>query len=334
MVRVGLAGIGFMGQQHFAIYDAMEGAEVVAVCDKAPERVAETATSIGGNIGDATELDLSNQARYTDFSEMIAAGGLDVVDICTPTHTHADLACAALGAGLNVVCEKPMARTVEDCDRMIEAAETAGKLLFIAQCIRFWPEYEVLAEMVASGALGAVKAAKFTRQSPPPTWASEGWLSDPELSGGALLDLHIHDVDFILSVFGKPGGVLARAVNGVDHIESTYLYDDLVCTAEGGWVMPGSFPFEMGYQVLGEKGILDFSLAKDPMLVFYPFEGEPYTPEFAPGTGYDRELPYFVECIESNTAPARVTPESARESVRLVMAEIASAASGGAVAVG
>ena len=332
MVRVGLAGIGFMGQQHFAIYEALEGAEVVAVCDKIPERVAESAASIGGNIGDAAELDLSAQERYTDFGEMIAAGGLDVVDICTPTYTHADLSCAALEAGLNVICEKPMAMNPDECDRMIAAAQSAGKLLFIAQCIRFWPEYEVLADMVSSGALGKVLAAKFTRQSPPATWASEGWLSDPELSGGALLDLHIHDVDFILSVFGPPKGVLSRAVNGVDLVESAYLYDDLVCTAEGGWVMPGSFPFEMGFQVLGEKGLLEFTLAKEPMLQFYPADGDPFTPDYEGGTGYDNELAYFVECIESGQAPERVTPESARDSVAMIMAEAESIKSGNVVA--
>ncbi len=159
MVRVGLVGVGFMGQQHFSIYNDMDGVELVAVCDKIPERVAETAASIGGNLGDAAELDLSAQARYTSLSEMLASEELDVVDICTPTHTHADLTVEAFGAGLNVVCEKPMARTVEQCDQMIAAAEAAGKLLFIAQCIRFWPEYEVLAKMVEAGDLGAVAAA-------------------------------------------------------------------------------------------------------------------------------------------------------------------------------
>jgi len=340
MVRIGLVGVGFMGQQHFGIHEAMENAEVVAVCDKDSARVAEKAASVGGNIGEATELDLSKQNRYTSLEEMLAEEQLDCVDVCTPTFLHAEMTITALEAGCNVICEKPMALTVSDCDRMIAAAEANSRLLFIAQCIRFWPEYEVLAKMVSNGELGRVISARFVRQSPTPTWASDNWLMNPALSGGAMLDLHVHDADFILSVFGQPNAVVTRAGNlitegaGVDQVFTAYLYDDFACAAEGGWVMPDSFPFEMGYQVLGEKGILDFSLAKDPMLVFYPFEGEPYTPEFAPGTGYDRELPYFVECIESNTAPARVTPESARESVRLVMAEVASAASGGAVAVG
>ncbi|MGD9495407.1 MAG: Gfo/Idh/MocA family protein [Armatimonadota bacterium] len=327
MVRVGLVGMGFMGQQHFAIYHAMAGAEVVAVCDKIPERVSTRAASIGGNIGEATELDLSAQTRHVCFEEMLEAGGFDVVDICTPTPLHAEMTVAALGTGYHVICEKPMARTLAQCDAMIKAAEDAGKLLFIAQCIRFWPEYEVLARMIADGSLGEVRWARFVRQSPTPRWASEGWLLDPQLSGGALLDLHIHDVDFILSVFGKPGAVLARGMNivsagaPVDHVETSYLYPDKVCTAQGGWVMPGTFPFEMGFQVLGTRGLLEFSLAKDPALRFYPFEGESMTPEYQAGTGYQNELAYFVECIEAGRAPERVTPQSARESVRIVEAE-------------
>lgn len=331
MVKIGLTGVGFMGQQHLGIYEAMGNADLVAVCDTIPERVAEKAASIGGNIGDATEVDLSAKARYTSMSEMIAGEELDLVDICTPTYTHAELTVEALESGAHVVCEKPMALTVAECDRMIDAAQANDRLLFIAQCIRFWPEYEVLAGMIGGDEMGAVKAAKFTRQSPPATWSSEGWLLDPELSGGALLDLHIHDVDFILSVFGRPNGVFARAVNGVDHIETAYLYDDIVCTAEGGWIMPGSFPFEMGYQVLGENGLLEFSLGKNPMLRFYPVDGEPYTPEFTPGTGYENELAYFVGCVEDDRAPERVTPESARDSVAMIMSERESIETGGVV---
>ena len=340
MVRVGLVGLGFMGQQHFAIYDALEGAEVVAVCDKIPERAAEKAASVGGNIGEASELDLSAQARYVCFDEMLDAGGFDVVDVCTPTPLHAEMTLAALHAGCHVICEKPMARTPAQCDTMIEAADKAGKLLFIAQCIRFWPEYEVLARMIADGDLGAVKWARFVRQSPTPTWASEGWLMDPELSGGALLDLHIHDVDFILSVFGTPNAVVSRGMNmvsegaPVDHVETSYLYDDMVCTAQGGWVMPDSFPFEMGFQVLGTKGLLVFSLARDPALQFFPFDGEPMTPEYETGTGYENELAYFVECIEAEQAPERVTPHSARESVRIAEAEVDSIASREMVIIG
>ena len=334
MIRIGIVGLGFMGQQHFAIYDSTDNVEVVAVCDQNPDKVAETAPSIGGNIGEATELDLSAQARYVCFDDMLAKEELDCADVCVPTHLHAELAVAALEAGCHVISEKPMARTLEECDQMIAAAEATGQMLFIAQCIRFWPEYQLLADMLNSGELGRLAAAKFTRQSPTPTWSEAGWLLDPGLSGGAMLDLHIHDVDFILSLWGKPPAVLSRASNllsegnKVDHVVTSYLYDDFVCVAEGGWAMPAAFPFEMGFQVLGEKGLLDFSLAKQPMLTFYPRDGEPYSPEVATGTGYERELGYFIQCMENDQPPERVTAQSARESVAVVMAEQQSAQTG------
>ncbi|MGI5817173.1 MAG: Gfo/Idh/MocA family protein [Armatimonadota bacterium] len=340
MVRVGLVGLGFMGQQHFQIYRGMQNVELVAVCDVIPERVGETAPSVGGNIGEAEEIDLSEQARYVCLSEMLESEQLDLVDICTPTHLHAEMTVQALEAGSHVVCEKPMARTVAQCDEMIAAAEKAGKMLFIAQCIRFWPEYEVLAQMVESGDLGEVRAARFIRQSPTPGWASEGWLMDAQLSGGALLDLHIHDVDFILSIFGKPNAVLARGSNivsegdPVDHVDTQYLYDDFVCTAQGGWVMPGSYPFDMGFQVLGTRGLLEFSVNNDPMLRWYPFDGEPSTPDYEAGTGYQNELAYFIECVEGGSAPERVPPHSARESVRIVRAEAESIAGHDTVIIG
>jgi predicted dehydrogenase len=335
MVRVGLVGLGFMGQQHFQIYRNMADVELVAVCDADSKRVGETAPSVGGNIGEAAAIDLSGLTRYVSFDEMLANEELDLVDICTPTHLHAEMTVAALESRRHVVCEKPMARTIEECDQMIGAAQRAGKSLFIAQCIRFWPEYEVLQRMVDGGDLGRITAARFVRQSPTPGWASDGWLMKSELSGGALLDLHIHDVDFILSVFGTPNAVQSRASNivssgnPVDHVDTSYIYvDGPVCTAQGGWVMPDSYPFEMGYQVLGTKGLLEFSIGKDPMLMWYPFDGEPSQPEYEPGTGYENELAYFVDCVANDRAPERVTPKSARESVRVIMAEAASIASG------
>jgi predicted dehydrogenase len=327
MIRIGLVGLGFMGQQHFSIYQNMEQVELVAVCDKDPERVRDSVPAIAGNIGDATELELDGIDRYTDFAQMIEDAQLDCVDICTPTPLHPDMTVDALQAGLHVICEKPMALSVSECDRMIAAAEASSRMLFIAQCIRFWPEYVVLADMLADGRLGRVVSARFTRHSPTPAWSSGSWLLDAELSGGAVLDLHIHDVDFILSLFGKPQGVLSRGGNlissgpAVDHVLTTYLYDGFACNAEGGWVFPADFPFERGFQVLGEKGFLELSPAKQPELQFYPFDGEPHTPEFTPGTGYERELEYFAQCMTSGQAPTRITPQAAREAVAMVMAE-------------
>lgn len=338
MIRLGIMGMGFMGQQHFTIHQQLENVKVVAVADKVAERVAEQAASVGGNIGEAQELDLSALGRYQGLNELLAYDGLDCVDICTPTFLHAEMTVQALEAGKHVICEKPMALTVEDCQRMIDAARANGRLLFVAQCIRFWPAYELLAQMIEDGELGRVVLAKFVRVSPAPGSSLASWFLDTSRSGGALLDLHIHDVDFIICTFGLPQAVWARAENlfsqgeKVDHVLTHYSYDDFLCSAEGGWAMPPAYPFEMGYQVLGEKGLLEFSMNKDPAVVFYPAEGEVQVPEVSPETGYERELWYFAQCMENNQPPERVTPESARESVRVVLAERESIRSGEQVA--
>ncbi len=327
MIRVGIVGLGFIGQQHFGAWQEVAGAEVVAVADKEADRVAETAVALAGNIGDETTLDLSGVERYTTLGELLAAGGIDVLDICLPTFLHADATCQALEAGYHVICEKPMALNIQECDQMIGAADSAGRLLFIAQCIRFWPEYDVLKAMVGSGELGRLRSLKFTRLSPRATWSESNWIVNPELSGGALLDLHIHDVDFIIWLLGMPPAVFsvcAALQSGgpkVEHVVTQYLYDDLVCIAEGGWDLPPDYPFEMAYEVSAENGCLKFSTSLDPTLTFYPTDGEPYTPEFEPTTGYVKEMAYFCQCIENNQQPDLVMPFSAREAVRVIMAE-------------
>jgi len=337
MVRVGILGMGFIGQQHFGTWKDVEGAEVVAVADKEIDRVAESATAIGGNIGDAAPIDLSGLKRFSALEAMLDAGGLDVVDICLPTFLHPPLVEQALEGGVHVICEKPMALDVEKCDEMLAAAEESGKMLFLAHCIRFWPEYEVLAKMVAGGELGRLVSLKLTRVSPSPFWSQGGWLNDPEKSGGALLDLHIHDADFVMSLLGMPPAVLSRAGNiraggpKVDHVITEYLYDGMAVVAEGGWAMPPQYPFEMAFEALGEKGCLSFSTSHDPMLTFYQTGGGSTVPERRAATGYLQELEYFAGCVRDNRQPQRVTAYDGREAVRLIMAEKNSIHSGGIV---
>ena len=327
MTKVGIIGMGFIGQQHFQTWAEVEGAQVIAVADKQVEKVAASADAVGGNVGEAEALDLSGVERYTDAEDMLSAGGFDVVDICLPTSVHCMMTKKVAEAGFHAICEKPMALSVDECDEMIAAMGKADKMLFMAHCIRFWPEYEVLAGMVKSGDLGRVVSMKLTRLSPSPFWSQDGWLNDASKSGGALLDLHVHDADFILSVMGMPPAVFSRgghmAPDGpkVDQVMTNYLYGDVPVFAEGGWAMPPDYPFEMAYEVLGDKGCLKFSTCDDPALMFYPVEGEPYSPECRATTGYLQELEYFTKCIAEGTQPQRVTAFDAREAVRLVLAE-------------
>ena len=332
MLRVGLVGVGFMGQNHFNMWQLVAGAQVVAVADKLPERVAVHTPALGGNVGEAKPLDFSQVGRYPSLEAMLGEADLDCVDVCTPTDLHAQMTVQALEAGRHVISEKPMALSVAQCDRMIAAAQASGRQLFVAQCIRFWPAYEVLAQWVAEGRLGKLVAARFTRLSGPPTWGAEGWLLDPARSGGATLDLHVHDSDFLLSVWGMPRQVSSTAANletpgdKVDHIVTSYTYPGgFVCVAEGGWVMPPASGFEMSYWVLGAAGMLQFSSSQGVSPVFHPYAGESQTIEVSDETGYSRELAYFAECMGSGRQPDRVPPESSRDAIRLVLAERQSA---------
>jgi len=323
MVRVGLAGLGFMGGTHAQCHAAIPNAKLAAVCDVEEDRRTRFAETYGAT-------------PYASLDEMLKAD-IDMVDLCLPTYLHKQAVEAAAKAKKHVLCEKPMALTPADCDAMIAAVKRAGVEFMVGHVIRFWPEYEVLADFVQSGKLGRLVSLKLTRLSPSPFWSEGGWLNDPGRSGGALLDLHIHDADFIMSALGMPPAVFSRAGHiaedgpKVDQVITHYLYDDAVVVAEGGWSMPPTYQFEMAYEALGENGCLKFSTSMEPMLTFMPMQGEPSTPTCRATTGYHQELEYFAQCIAENTSPERVTPFDAREAVRLVMAEKRSIETGQAV---
>jgi len=273
---------------------------------------------------------------FQDYEAMLADPDIHAVDICAPTLAHRDLAVAALRAGKHVICEKPLARTSAQARDMAAVASETGRIFMPAMCLRFLPEWVWVRAAIVDGRFGRVLSARFRRVAEPPGWGQGNFL-DGAKSGGALLDLHIHDADFIMSVLGMPPAVFSRAGHvcpdgpKVDHVITHYLYDDAVVVAEGGWGMPAAYPFEMAFEALGEKGCLRFSTSDDPTLSFIAMDGEPCTPHCVQTTGYYQELVYFTDCIANDKEPERVMPFEAREAVRLVMAEKASIASGCAV---
>lgn len=333
MTKIGIVGLGFMGKMHLRCYRGIEGVEVAAVCDVDAARLTGTGAG-GGNIEGAEEqLDLSGVGQYDNLATMLAETKLDAVSITLPTYLHGDATVAALEAGLDVLCEKPMALTTNDAQRMIAAANRTGRRLQIGHCIRFWPEYEKAKELLDSGRYGRVLAATFQRLSLTPGWAWDGWLMDPARSGAAAVDLHIHDSDFVQYALGMPRAVFSRASSGPsggpDHIVTQYIYDDdRVVTAEGGWAMSPSFGFEMSFNIVAEKATIVFDLTRDPAFRVCPVDGDPEVPEVAPGDGYSREIEHFIAAVRGETVPEVLTPEQSAESLRLVLAECESAESG------
>ncbi len=333
MINVGIVGLGFMGKMHFRCYKAMKGVRVAAICDSDTSKFKDTAGTAGNIAGAEKPLDFTGIGLYNDFGKMLAETRLDAVSITLPTYLHCQYTLKALKAGLNVMCEKPMAMTVAECQKMVDAAAKSKKILQVGHCIRFWPEYAYVKKIVDSGKYGKVRAATFQRLSLTPVWSWQNWILTGPKSGGASLDLHIHDSDYVQYLFGLPKEVSSRAVQGpskdYDHIVTSYLYNDgKVITAEGGWMMTPGFGFEMSFNIILEKATISYDCTKTPAFKIAPAKGKVITPTVAAGDGHSLELAHFIKAVSGKKTPDIITPADSLNSVKIVLAEKKSASTG------
>jgi len=297
---VGVLGLGFMGRTHLAAYHAAEAAgfpcEVVAVCDRdrrAPGSIGE------GNLRfaiDTNELyDSSRVVRYDSAGELFNNPRVEIVSICTNTESHAELTLRALAAGKHVLCEKPISLDLPTVKNVARAAAKANTLCMPAMCMRFWPGWSLLKEIITKNMYGKVVSAAFQRLSSAPNWSTK-FYKDPSRTGGALVDLHIHDADLVRYLFGMPDSV--TSAGSIDHVTTLYHYKNGPehVAAEGGWNHTFGFPFRMRYAVVFEKATLDFDLLRDQKLMLSK-NGKTESLAFAPITGYDAEIRHFVDCV-------------------------------------
>jgi predicted dehydrogenase len=338
-LKVGIVGFGFMGRKHYQCWRALKNVEITAICDVNLNRERETKKVLGNIATDREEIDFSGFRIYTDFDKMLAETRLDVVSITTPTYLHADYSVKALSAGVNVLCEKPMSLNVEDCELMIAEAERSKKLLRIGHCIRFWPEYAKAKDVVNSGKYGKVIAATFRRLGAIPSWSVDNWLLDEKRSGGMILDMHIHDTDFVQYLFGLPREVCSfgtdNSTGELIHIVTEYLYDDdIIVTAEGSWAMMPTFGFEMSFNIMMEKASLIYDLKREPVFKVCTAEGETFVPELKGNNGWFLQIAHFAKEISGETVQTVTTLEQSMNSVKIIEAEKESIAKGRKVSIG
>ncbi len=332
MLNVGIVGFGFMGRMHCRCWKARGDARVAAVCDANPDIVADSKKAVG-NIAGAEAVDFSGMGVYQDLGAMLAKEKLDAVSITLPTFVHADTAVQALGAGVHVLCEKPMALASADCGRMIAAARKSGKVLQIGHCVRFWPEYAAAKEIVDEGKYGRIVAASLRRLASPPLWSQDNWLLNEERSGGVALDLHIHDTDYVQYLLGLPKAVSSfgsRLASGLlAHVVTRYDYGDgPPVAAEGGWAMAPAFGFEMSFNLVLERATVVYDCTRQPAFRVCPNQGAAFTPSLKEGDGYVRQIDHFARSVRGEPVPPVITLEQSRDSVRLVEAEMESIRSG------
>jgi predicted dehydrogenase len=227
-----------------------------------------------------------------------------------------------------VLCEKPLALDSATAQRIADAAAGAKGYFMPAMCIRFWPQWAWLKEAADDQRYGKVLSATFRRVASMPP----GWFANGAMSGGGILDLHVHDTDFVFYLLGKPDGVFSRGYSKTsgktDHILTDYLYDrgPALVSAEGSWCMADGFSFSMKYTVNFERATADFDSARTPALVVST-GGNAEAPEFA-GDGYAAELTYFLDCIRNGRRPERVTAADAVTGLQIIEAEQRSVESG------
>jgi len=338
MQNIILTGFGFMGTMHAQIYDKLKQARIAAVVDTATDKAAASMRELG------VEAPL-----FEDLKTALAEAEADVVDICLPTDLHLENALAAIAAGKHLFCEKPLALSAADGRTIAEAASDTGVTAQVGQCIRFWPEYVAFKKFVESGKAGKLLSFTLQRRSALPTHSMDQWILDPRRSGGAALDLHVHDTDFILYLLGKPQAVRSLTPSeepGASQIFTQYVYDDVSVTAECGWNYPPNWGFQMAFQAVFENGAIEYDSGADSTLTVTVGKGKkkplpyrnPSVGSSSTGTGnisalggYFNELQSFIRALEAKRAPETATLEDAAESLEVVRAELKSAKTGKSV---
>lgn len=331
-VKVGVIGLGMMGMTHLDAYAKREDVEIVALADRDPDRLSGKKSAQGNIEGQAKGgIDLSKIKGYTDAAELINDPNVEVVDVCLPTPAHLPFGLMALEAGKHLLMEKPLARTSADAMKLVEAAKQSGKIVMPAMCMRFWPGWTWLKKAVDDKTYGKVLGATFRRVASHP---KAPFYASGEASGGAALDLHIHDTDFIQHLFGLPKSVhsfgYSKPTDTVDHIVTRYAYDDVpLVVAEGSWAMADGFSFSMSYTVNFEHATATFAGGDKPLTLYRDDKAE--SVELEPGMGYDYEIDYFIDCVKAGRQPETVTMLDAANAVRIIEAEVQSVNTGAAV---
>ena len=249
-----------------------------------------------------------------------------MVDICTPSFLHADMAIACLEAGYHVLCEKPMTLNAKEAERVLEATKKTDKNFMAAHVVRFMAPYVYLRGVIESGELGKLMRLDMKRISAIPTWSWEDWMRDESRSGGVITDLSIHDIDYVQSILGMPDSVCAihyGLKNNNDFAQTNMLYGDTFVSCEGTWYN-ASIPFHSTYLAVFENGYVESGdkLIKNGKEVIV--EQAEAANEVDLGinigndNGYLNEIQYFVDCIHNGKKPTLVTPESSAQTMALV----------------
>jgi len=323
-MRIGIAGAGVMGSEHGAAWLNTD-AEVTGLLVRDPGEAGPLAASLGA-------------AVFTDLKEMIPH--IDVIDICVPTHLHHAMVLECARLGVDIICEKPLARTLEQGREMVRECRRLGVKLIPAHVLRFFPEYRMAKEAVDRGDIGTTGMIRLSRESFAPRKAGDNWFLDYDKSGGLLLDLSLHDFDYARWVAGDVVSVYARTIKTDhpelprDHALTILEHRSGVLThVQGSWAYPPP-EFHTRFEIAGSEGLLTFDSDESAPISLHSHGaageeggevGLPASPlEENP---YDTEIRAFYDHLKEGT-PLPLDDSDALAALQIALAAIESARTG------
>ena len=326
-MKIGIAGVGFMGMTHAEAW-RQTGAQIVGMVAETLQEAQPIADQYGANV-------------YLDLTSMLP--DIDVVDICTPTHLHYEMVMAAAAEGVDIICEKPLARTVEQAVQMVVACREAGVHLLVAHVVRFFPEYALAKDVVAEGQIGRPGVVRLSRGSYRPKKPIGNWFLNEEKSGGILMDLMIHDFDYARWLSGEVESVFARTVSS-GHPDAPIDYGLAILKHKSGtlshiagaWAYPPP-TFRTHIEIAGDEGLIEFdSDATAPIHNLMRRNDQNDSPDIALPSSPVSESPYTTQIKEFYATllekhPPRVSAEDGLVAVQIAEAAIQSAVSGQAI---
>lgn len=316
-IRVGLIGCGGISRCHVAAYKALDNVELVACADINFERAQAYAKEMGF------------ERAYPSAEAMLAAEKLDAVSVCTWNNGHAPCSIAALRAGVNVLCEKPLALNAIEAQQMADVAKETGKLLMVGFVRRFGENTLLVKQRIDAGEMGDLYYAKTgcVRRVGNPG----GWFSDKARSGGGpLIDLGVHMIDLVGYLMGKPKPVSVQGstfnklgpranIKGVDRYQSADWsdYNDVEDMAvgiirydngatvfvENSWTQHIDEPEKLYLEIYGSKAgaVMEPHLKLMTERADYLIDESPAVSARLsdPINSFHREIAHFVDCVEN-----------------------------------
>ena len=312
-MKVGIAGAGFMGETHADCYKKIKDVELFAIAEK-----NDSKRQLFADKYKVSKI-------YKDVFEMIDDNEIDIVDICLPTFLHKESSVYALSKNKNVLLEKPISLSLNDALSIKEAAEKSKGKFMIAHVLRFWPEYKAIRKTVKeinnTETIREVFALRFNEE---PLWSEGTWIMDEKLSGGLIIDLMIHDIDFVIWTFGKVEKVYCNAIYNnnnyaIQVMANLKMNNGTTAYIEGGYLNPSGAGLSTQMRIYGESCLLEYYsntsdinlIKKNTLVSKIPVFGN---------DGYFEEINYFINCINENRDPEIITSQDAIDTLKVCLA--------------